>query len=197
MNQGIERKGSGRTTVLSPEEEKQLKSCIEMLCQVGFSPTRNQLLSLVKDYVENNNVKNPFLDNKPGFDWLKGFMERNKLSMQKANMISAARMAATSNPFIVYDFFDVVGNIIEEKNLTAEKIWNCDESGFPTDPKKCKVVSIKGKTAYKVTCGAGRENITTLAVCNAAGRALDPLIIFQGKNLQTTWRGKDVLPNTF
>ena len=43
---------------------------------------------------------------------------------------------------------------------------------------------------------AGRENNSTLAACNAAGRALDPLIIFTGKNFQSTWRGKKTLPNT-
>ena len=87
--------------------------------------------------------------------------------------------------------------IIKEKQLTADQIWNCDESGFPTDPQKCKVVSVKGTSAYKITYGARRENITTLAVANAAGKVLDPLIIFSGKNLQSTWRGNNALPNTF
>ena len=45
--------------------------------------------------------------------------------------------------------------------------------------------------------GAGRENITVLAVCNAAGIALDPLVIFKGKNMQSTWFGDNALPNTF
>ena len=45
--------------------------------------------------------------------------------------------------------------------------------------------------------GAGRENITVLGVANAAGVALDPLIIFAGKNMQSTWYGNKALPNTF
>ncbi|XP_057314858.1 uncharacterized protein LOC130656038 [Hydractinia symbiolongicarpus] len=36
-----------------------------------------------------------------------------------------------------------------------------------------------------------------MAVCNAAGKVLDPFIIFQGKNFQSTWRGENGLPNTF
>ena len=36
-----------------------------------------------------------------------------------------------------------------------------------------------------------------LAVCSAAGEALDPLIVFKGTNLQSTWKGKDALPNTY
>jgi len=49
----------------------------------------------------------------------------------------------------------------------------------------------------KLRFGAGRENITVLAVCNAAGIALDPLIIFKGKNMQSTWIGDRALPRTY
>ena len=44
--------------------------------------------------------------------------------------------------------------------------------------------------------GAGRENISVLATCCADGHALDPLIIFSGINFQSTWHGKNSLPNT-
>lgn len=36
-----------------------------------------------------------------------------------------------------------------------------------------------------------------LAVCCANGTAMDPLIVFKGKNLMSNWRGDSVLPNTF
>ena len=69
--------------------------------------------------------------------------------------------------------------------------------GSPNDPQKCRVVGVKGKEALKVTFGAGRENITTLAVCSASGEALDPLIVFAIKNLQSTWRGENPLKDKF
>ena len=112
-------------------------------------------------------------------------------------MISAARKSTTSNPFIIYNFYDQLDEIVTQTILTPKQIWNCDESGFPTDPQKCKVVSVKGEVAYKVIPGARRENITTLAVCNAVGRAVDPLIIFKGKNYQSSWAGDKGLPNIF
>ena len=43
---------------------------------------------------------------------------------------------------------------------------------------------------------AFRENTTTLATCNAAGCAMDPLTIYAGKNLQSSWRGNKALPDT-
>ena len=187
----------GRKTTFSTVEEKQLAKCIGSMCRLGFSPTRSQIKDMVKDYVLLHNLKTPFKEGRPGKDWLCGFMDRNHLSMKKANMISSARKSSTSNPFIIYDFYDVLEKVVEEKKLEPHQIWNCDESGFPTDPQKCKVVSVKGEVAYKVTCGAGRENTTTLAVCSAAGRVLDPLIVFSGKNLQSSWGGDKALPNTY
>ena len=49
---------------------------------------------------------------------------------------------------------------------------------------------------YKTTPDARRENHTVLATCSAAGRALDPLILFKGKNFQSTWIGEKSLPKT-
>ena len=194
---GREVSTAGRHPTLDADAESQLAKCIGSLCRLGFSPTCDQIKDMVKDYVIEHNIKNPFTNNRPGKDWLRLFMERNNLSLKKANMISSARKSCTANPFIINDFYDTLEKIIEEHNLQPSQIRNCDDSGFPSDSQKCRVVSVKGETAYKVTCGAGRENTTTLAVCSAAGRALDPLIVFSGKNLQSTWRGENALPGTY
>ena len=100
---------------------------------------------MVQSYMRANNrieaVENQFKDGRPGRTWLKSFMKRNKLSLKKASMICIARKSNTSNPFIIYDFFDKLEEILQENlEITVEKIWNFDESGFPTDPAKCKVI---------------------------------------------------------
>lgn len=41
-------------------------------------------MNLVKEYVEIHNIKSSFKNNRPGKDWLKGFMTRHKL--KKANI---------------------------------------------------------------------------------------------------------------
>ena len=175
-----------------------MASNIETMCRLGFSPTITELVSIVSDYVHKNSIETPFSDGRPGIDWLKAFMKRNGLSLKKAEMISAARKSATSDPFVIYDFYDLLEELLQKHRFEPDQIWNCDESGFPTDPQKCRVVGSKGKSAYKITCGAGRENITTLAVCSAAGQVLDPLVIFSGKNFQqSTWKGDKALPETY
>ena len=66
-------------------------------------------------------------------------MKWNKLNTKKANMIS------TSNPFVVYNFFETIEKIVNENNFSPLQVWNCDETDFPTDAGQRKVVAPKGK----------------------------------------------------
>ena len=180
LKEGIPLVGSGSKTALTPEHKKQLALCIGKLCTHGFSPTQSQVTDLVKDYVSLHVIKTPFKENRPGKEWLRNFMKRNKLNTKKANMISYVCMPDTSNPFVVYNFFETIQKIANENNLSPSQVWNCDETGFPTDAAQCKVVAPQRKQPNKITSGAGRENISVLATCCADGYALDPLIIFLG-----------------
>ena len=146
----------GRPTAFNVETEKQLAGCIEVMCKLGFSPTVPEILDLVAQYLKTNNIlTTSFPSGRPGKDWFYAFIKRNNLLMKKATMISSARKSATANPFVIYDFLQL-DELVKSKNLSAGQIWNCNESGFPSDPAKCKVVGVKGAPAYTATCGAGR-----------------------------------------
>ena len=95
---------------------------------------------------------------------------------------------------MIYDFY-VIEEIITAKKQS--QIWNADETGFPMDPQKSKVIAPVGEVGFTTTDDAGQENTTILVVCNGAGRGLDPLIIFQAKNLQSAWWDNKALPKTF
>ena len=117
--------------------------------------------------------------------------------MRKAEMISTARKSNTANPFIIFDIFEQLATIFKENpDLDASRICNCDESGFPTDQTRGKVIAGKGQRGLKLSFGA-RENITVLGICSASGVALDPLFIFKGKNIMSSWCGDMALPNTY
>lgn len=196
LNPELPSRKSGRRPVFSDEVEQKLATCVDALCKCGFSPKPSEILDLVKEFTARNGVATPFTNGRPGIDWLNSFMSRNKLTLKKANMISSARKSATSNPFLIYDFYETLDQVVSENGLNKSQIWNCDESAFPSDPQRCKVVSKRGKVAYKVTCGAGRQNTTVLACCCADGTSMPPLIIFSGKNLQSTWRGRKAVRGT-
>ena len=79
----MEDKQPGRPTTLSKEEETQLALCIRTTCRVGFSPTKEQIKDIVKEYIQLHELITPFKNDRPGKDWIRGFMNRNKLSLKK------------------------------------------------------------------------------------------------------------------
>ena len=113
-------------------------------------------------------------------------------------MICIWQKSNTKNPFVIYNFYDKNATIIDvNPDLNTDNFWICNEWGFPTDQGKSKATDPYTKLGFKFSYGASKENITTLAVCNATGTILDMIIIFQGRKFQSLWQKDMVLPNTF
>ena len=67
---------------------------------------------IVHQYILVNKIKvKQFKDNRSGLMWMKNFMKGNKLSHKKTEMISSARKANTANPFIIYDFYNLIDEV--------------------------------------------------------------------------------------
>ena len=49
--------GSGRRPTLTEDQEKVLAKCIGTMCQLGFSPTRNQIKDMVQEFVQLHNIE--------------------------------------------------------------------------------------------------------------------------------------------
>ena len=110
-----------------------------------------------------NNISTPFKYVRLGRTWIKAFMKRNKFLLKKASMICISRKSNTANLFVIYDFYDKFATKFDANpDLNQNNIWNCDESRFPTDPGKSKVIAPLNKPGCKLSYAARRENITTL-----------------------------------
>ncbi|XP_049770439.1 uncharacterized protein LOC126109453 [Schistocerca cancellata] len=109
------------------------------------------------------------------------------------------RRKATSDPFIIYDFYDKLEAILEELDIKDKpaNIWNLDETYFSADPSRVRSVGGIGQKFFQNIQGSGRDNTTVLACVSAAGRALPPLIIFEGVHLWSSWKGAHDLSGTF
>ena len=125
----------------------------------------------------------------PGPDWLNTFMKKQHLSWKNATKLCKARYSTTKNPFIVNHWFDILEETVKKLGIEdrPDLIWNSDESGLPSEPKKCKVISLKGQKTLQIVTGSDRDNTTVLAAVSTSGKTFPPLIIFQGKQVQTTW----------
>ena len=144
---GVSLTGQGRKLVFSPDEMQDLKKCIVALLSLSFGMRIKDVAQLVESYVQHNNhekgkkvLKFKGRPGYPGPDWLKSFMDKNSLSLKEATKLSRARYNATKNPFIIYNYFDLLEKTIHELRLQnrTELIWNCNESGLPHKPKNGK-----------------------------------------------------------
>ena len=57
--------------------------------------------------------------------------------------------------------------------------------------------SLLGEKTIQVTHGCNRENTAALAVASADDKVMDLLILFKGKNLQSSWLGKNTITDTY
>jgi hypothetical protein len=159
------------------------------LAKNGFGLTKTEVQDLVAEYLKKTGIQSRFKNNRPGNDWWLAFKSRYKLSIKKPEGLEHSRKSQLSDPFVIYEFYDRLEKAIEDANLNNKphQIFNCDETSFCHDPKKTKVVAVRGQSCYRHTAANARENTTVLACVNAAGEKMPPLVIFKGKNLWNKW----------
>lgn len=181
----------GRKTSLTEEMEIDLSDKIKIMAKWGFALTKNEILNTVQAYVQENDLRTQFKDGRPGSDWFRSFCQRHKLSQKKLEQLEKCRRTATSDPYIIYGFYERLEKTIEDLNLTFKPshIWNLDETSFSADPTRIKGVAEKGQKVHRNIEGSGKENTTVMACISAAGNLLPPLIIFQGAHLWSSWKG--------
>lgn len=72
-------RSSGKTTVLTPQEEDEICEWIFKMCNDGVPITKSQLLDGVKLYLDlQDNRDTVFVDNRPGRDWYERFLKRHR-----------------------------------------------------------------------------------------------------------------------
>lgn len=150
----------GKKIALSDEMEADIVRCVKAMEQMGMPPPIAELQSLIHDWLEANQHNTPFNDNRPGRDWIMNFLIRHGLTLKKGGMMQLARKSVTSDPFVIYGFYDLLEKVINDLGLAdkPECIYNMDETGFPTDPSKAKTIGTKGVKTVRITHGANREN---------------------------------------
>ena len=112
------------------------------------------------------------------------------LSLKHATKLCKVRRNATKTLSIINHWYDLLEKTFSHLQLEnwPDLIWNVDEPGLPSKPKKCHVELQMEQKTLQIVTGSDRDNTTVLTAASASGTTLVPLIIFQGKQGQTTWR---------
>jgi hypothetical protein len=153
-----------------------------------FGLTMRDLRCLAYQLAQRNNLPHKFCNKKcmAGEDWIKSFLTRHpNLSIREPEATSGAR-AMGFNKVAVNQFFSLLENSIDKHNLTAERSYNCDETGVTVNPKcQSKIIALKGKRQVGALTSSERGQTVTGLVCvSAAGMFMPPMLIFLRKRKQ-------------
>jgi hypothetical protein len=126
--------------------------------------------------------------------WLKQFLsEHPQFSARIPSKLTASRALAL-NETTVEKYFDTIEKCILGFNLTAERIWNMDEKGFCGDSSATskKVIADKSvRHLNHIKRNKFTDHFSLLAIVNAAGQAIPPVITFEGKTLSVDYTAED------
>lgn len=175
----------GTKCVFSPETESALVKHIIQFEEMLYGFTITDIRRLAFQLAQKHNLPHPFnRENKiAGKKWFYGFMRRHpELAVRQPESTSLARARGFQREKVM-QFFDILETLVDKYKITANTIFNVDESGYTTVQKKMqKVVSQKGKRQVSgIASGERGVNTTMVCCCNAAGLYIPPMLIFKRK----------------
>lgn len=153
-----------------------------------YGLTMTTLRKIVFEYAEVNKIANRFdkTTKMAGKDWVYGFIKRQpNLAVRQTTPTSIAR-AIGFNAVQVQRFYTNLKECLNKYNFQPGKIFNMDETGISTVPKKTpKVISLKGKkNVNKIVSGERGQTITVVCCVSATGNYVPPAFIFPRKRMK-------------
>ena len=73
----------GRTPTFSADVEAALVTNVQGMLNQGANLKADEVLDLIAEYLHKHNIGAVFKEGRPGKDWLRSFLARNKLSLKK------------------------------------------------------------------------------------------------------------------
>lgn len=172
----------GPPSILTPHEEELLCRWINAMAKKGFPINKQNLMHTVHDIVSKDNRPTVFKDNLPGRTWFESFLKRHpNISQRHSENIDLARSRVTEADIRtwhsnLYDYLKSENalDILDD----PDRIINCDEAGFQTNPSNGVILGPKGMKNLYGVCQNSKENITVLGTFAASGKILPPAVVY-------------------
>ncbi|XP_008189976.1 jerky protein homolog-like [Acyrthosiphon pisum] len=137
--------------------------------------------TLAFQLAETNKLPNNFnkVNQLAGKAWIYGFFKRHPILSLRTPVRTSASRAQGFNKITVDKFFNLLNSLYEKYQFSPDKIFNVDETGITTCPKKMsKIVGQCGKKQIGGITSGERGVLTTIIMCmNAAGNYMPPHFI--------------------
>ena len=183
-------KKRGAPQKLSEATEAVLVYLIESMAYIGWGLNKNDVIHVIKNYLEETNQSGLFEGGMPTKRWFYSFLKRNPQLKSKISSSIQSTRAKMTQPEIIDGWFQKLVEIYEKYDFHHKPfhVFNCDETGFNCDSGKMKIVCRKHNRNPKRIGGSNEKvQYTVLTCCNANGDFLGLNILFQGKRNQTKW----------
>lgn len=148
----------------------------------GFPVDKQELLDTVQSYVKSLHKKTTFKDDRPGRHWYTAFYKRHpELRERVPQYLTQVRAEVSESD--LRGWFSEIKQYLEKKNLfdvSASRIFNCDETNVQLCPKSGKVITCRGaRTVYKIVDALEKESVTVLFTYNAEGTRAPSMILYK------------------
>ena len=123
----------GPVPYLNIEEEKQLSEFLQVVSQIGYGKTRQQVKSIAETVAVEKGV---LKGNQISDGWFRRYLERSpNICLRKGDSTANCRMNAMSNNEALDNYFRLLKKVLEENDLISNpsQIYNVDESGMPLE----------------------------------------------------------------
>ena len=191
----------GPSSNLSIDQEKRLVSYLLDMANIGYGLMRKDIPDIVKQVLDKAEADgyvipegHKFKENRPSNNWIYGFLRRNpEVSARTPENLGFQRSFVTENSLRNW-FEGLKAYLAAHHNISAsefftdenrDRIYNCDETGFPLQGTngKLKIIAGKGaKNVYKLSSDS-KEQVTVLACVSARGNFSKPFVLFPGVKL--------------
>jgi hypothetical protein len=114
-----------------------------------------------------------------------------------ARRIDIKRMQGASKDTL-NAWFNAFKATVAEFKISNSDIYNMDETGFSIGSMASTKVIVDSTVKSKWQANPGRQEWISIVECICAdGTAIDPFIIFKGKNVSQHWISEDIIPDTW
>ena len=169
--------------LLSPWQEELLVHWINNLEACEHSVNYPQLREFVTLLVTSSGS-----NQKCGHNWISRFLQRRpEVKSKIGKKIDTLRVKNTS-PEVLSPWFDRLYAIIQQLSVTPANMWNIDETGIALSVcTNQRVIGSSETTHTYIQTPENREWVSTIECISASGLKINPVVIFKGKTLQSTW----------
>jgi DDE superfamily endonuclease len=171
----------GPPTILTYEEEQEIVGYCLNMQKLGFGLTKAAVNFTIMQLLRTQGRDHPFSDGGPGQAWWARFLrDHPELSFRIPQELTEAR-AQRANETVIRNHFEKLAETVRYHSLTADRVWNFDETGFQISSRLEKVLAEKNsRQVHKRRPGDSQDHVTLVPTISAAGTYIPPLFIYKG-----------------